>query len=487
MVNILYLRELAKYNTLLQLLASTFYLFCFVFFPESEQAVIICGSAAIIISLFPIAYVIAIRQFPLIFSCICAINVAPIWFLYLEAVLPGYDAYVYSTAASKLHAFYWISVFQIFLNFFYYICWYKFTPTFARDLTFLKKIDIRPSDYVWLTMISFLLPLFIFYLFHGSSEALWKSIIAGRTENAGTGLVARESAGGISSLMLPFEWLWQLTPLFSTVAFITLSKRAYALKLLCLICGILVIFSFFLSGSRGIMIFVASPMIFFLFYYNYDKGLKFWGIAILLFFIVIGIMEVQVRFRGGLLDVISDPTKAAKSQGLESATSFDPTKTHRDNNMYLFCLITTSHPDKYPFEGFNDYFAIILNPIPRYFWPEKPLLDGAKDISSMSAFISDGPLTMGTTSLTYSVVGEAFLSAGIFGIIIYAFTYVLFLLYFDGIILHSTKQIPLTIGVLGVGVFLMFWGYRSFFALVTFFYPILLFISIARLVNFIKR
>ncbi|GAB3512715.1 hypothetical protein GCM10027341_53790 [Spirosoma knui] len=198
-------------------------------------------------------------------------------------------------------------------------------------------------------------------------------------------------------------------------------------------------------------------------------------------------MEIQVRFRGGLLDVILDPAAAARSQGLESATSFDPTKTHRDNNMYLFCLIINSHPNKYAYKGFNDFFAILANPIPRFLWPEKPLLDGAKDISSMSAFIVDGPLTMGTTSLTYSVVGEAFLSGGLIGLIVYAFTYVLFLLYFDAIIPRSTKQIPMTIGVLGVSVFLMFWGYRSFFALITFLYPIILFVLLTKSINFIKR
>jgi hypothetical protein len=98
-------------------------------------------------------------------------------------------------------------------------------------------------------------------------------------------------------------------------------------------------------------------------------------------------MEIQVRFRGNLLDVISDPAKAARVQELRSITTLDPTQSQRDNNMYLFCLMVKSYPDRYSYEGFNDFFAVLTNPIPRSLWPDKPVLNGAQDIDHQSSFV----------------------------------------------------------------------------------------------------
>ena len=103
------------------------------------------------------------------------------------------------------------------------------------------------------------------------------------------------------------------------------------------------------------------------------------------------------------------------------------------------------------------------------------------DIHFLSKPIAEGPLIMGTTSLTYSVVGEAFQAKGLIGLIIYGSIYAIFLLFFDGVIYYTTKQNALTVGILGISVFLAFWGYRSLFALVSFIYPLLLFIIVFRL------
>jgi hypothetical protein len=249
--------------------------------------------------------------------------------------------------------------------------------------------------------------------------------------------------------------------------------------------SLLVVFFFFLGGSRGTMMFVAAPLLFFFFYYNWHRGLKFWIPAILMLFMLIGVMEFQVRFRSNLLEVIANPEKAVRDSEVKSLTTFDPSKSHRDNNTYLLCLMIKGYPDKYAFDGLNGLMATLVNPIPRAIWPGKPILGGAKDMSQQMQFILDGPLHMGTTSLTYSVVGEAYLQYGLLALLIYAAIYSVFLLFFDGILLYTANKQPLAAGMLGVGVFLSFWGFRSFFALVSFMYPIVLLIitiKLARLV-----
>lgn len=457
------------------------------FFAKSNFIAIGCGILAIIISLIPIFYSIFNNKILLIFSCLTAFNIAPIWFLYLEAVLPGYDAYEYILPEYRMQALFWISAFLFFTNLFYVIFWRKFSIYSINNFLFLEILRLKPSFFMRLSVIAFIVPLISFYFFYGSTNTLWIALTAGRSGGAGSGLLIRDSIGDSSALMLPLVWIWQLTPLFGVITYVSSKSKIQFFPILSLALGLLVIFVFFLGGSRGTMIFVGAPVLFFIFYYNWNRGIKFWIIAVALFFVFIGIMELQVRFRGNLLDVITDPAKAAAIQGISSATTFDPTKSHRDNNLYLLSLLVKSYPSKYDFEGFNDFFAVVLNPIPRAFWANKPILKGAKDISYQSAFILEGPLEMGTTSLSYSVVGEAYQASGLWGILIYSIVYALFLIYFDGIIYYTKEKRAFAVGVFGVGVFLAFWGYRSFFALVTFLYPIMLFILFFSLIKTLKR
>jgi hypothetical protein len=93
---------------------------------------------------------------------------------------------------------------------------------------------------------------------------------------------------------------------------------------------------------------------------------------------------------------------------------------------------------------------------------------------------------MGTTSLSFSIVGDAYKTAGLPGLLIYAVVYALFLLYFDGILFYANKRNPLSIGILGMVLFLAFWGYRAFFALISFLYPVLLLLIFLRLIKLFR-
>jgi hypothetical protein len=336
-----------------------------------------------------------------------------------------------------------------------------------------------------MTIMIFTIPLVVFYLYYGSVDLLWTALTAGRSEGS-SGMLIRDSVGGSGSLMLPLTWIWQLTPVFACIAWITAPRKSRIAAAVCLLLALFVIFVFFLSGSRGSMMFVAAPPLFFLFYYNWHRGIRFWVPVSLLIIALIAIMEIQVRFRGNLLAVIADPQKAAKMQDLRSITTFDPTQSQRDNNMYLFCLMLKSYPEKYSYEGFNDFFAVLANPVPRSIWQGKPVLNGAKDISNQSSFVLSGPLTMGTTSLSFSIVGDAYKTAGLFGMLIYAMLYGAFLLYFDGVLYYTDKKQPLSVAILGMVLFLAFWGYRAFFALISFLYPVLLLLIFFRIVKMFR-
>lgn len=484
-LSMLMLRRMSKACLYWQLGACFIYFFSSLLFPKSHTVAVSLGVLAIFVSLIPVFFVWSNKCFTVLLSCLSALNIAPIWFLYLEAVVPGYDAYLYSLPVYRIEAFYWISVFQIFVNLSYLLLWKNASSVSIKAFSFLKTFKLSAQFYFWLTILAFIIPLTGFYFYYGSAEKLWIYLTAGRSEQ-GVEMIM-QSVGKLGAFMNPLNWLFQLTPLFGSIAFVAAKNKLGFYSILSVICSILVVFVYFLGGSRGIMLFVAAPAFFFLFYYNWQHGLKFWVPAILSLFLVVGAMELQVRFRGDILKVLMDPEKAVKEYDVKSLTTFDPSKSHRDNNTYLLCLLIKGYPDKYKFEGFHSLYATLVNPIPRALWPGKPVMVGSQDLFYQPQWVLDGPLFMGTTSLTFSVVGEAYQAKGMLGLLIYATIYGLFALFFDGITFYTKDKQPLAAGILGVGVFLSFWGYRSLFALVSFLYPVMLLIVAISIVQGLRR
>lgn len=444
------------------------------------------GYLLIFNSLVPVVYSLYRQNLRLIFTGISVFNIAPIWFLYLESVIPGYDGYIYILPYLKLESYFWCSLFLLSVNFFYYIIWQYCTIYFSKKLFFLVKVKFKKGNAIVLCLISFLLPLAAFAFYYGSFEMLWKAMSGGRSGGGAVGgLLIQKSIGDKSSFMLPLNMLWQLTPFFGTIAFLLLKDKNFILGLICLFFGLFVVFVFFLSGSRGMMIFMLALSLFPIIYFNLNKGVSFWIPFLFFTFFLFGVMELQVRFRGNLLTVIADPQKAAKQYNMKSVTTFDPTETHRDNNFYTLSLVVKGHPTRYPHQGFDYLFAVLLNPIPRALWPGKPLLPGQKGLVTLLPALENGPLVFGTTSITLSIVGEAYLQGGACGIIIYALIYTLLLLFFDGLQIFTREGRPIVIGLLGNFLFLSFWAFRGFFALISFLYPLFLLLIILRF--FVKK
>ena len=56
----------------------------------------------------------------------------------------------------------------------------------------------------------------------------------------------------------------------------------------------------------------------------------------------------------------------------------------------------------------------------------------------------------------------------------------------SGLVTGNLKRDPLSVGILGMALFLAFCGYRAFFALVSFLCPVLLLLIFLRLMKFYK-
>src|SRR5678816_271310 len=78
-----------------------------------------------------------------------------------------------------------------------------------------------------------------------------------------------------------------------------------------------------------------------------------------------------------------------------------------DDNFYRLCQIIQLIPQSYPYVYHRYLVYVIVRPVPRVFWPGKPVDPGF-----------DLPSALGVEglSLSYSVIGELFMSLGFIGV-----------------------------------------------------------------------
>src|SRR5262249_42714230 len=79
------------------------------------------------------------------------------------------------------------------------------------------------------------------------------------------------------------------------------------------------------------------------------------------------------------------------------------------NNLYWFARLTQVIPDIVPYVGIQPIVFNLVKPIPRVFWPGKPV-DGGYDLADLTNQAQLGS----TVSLTTSIVGEFY---AVFGFI----------------------------------------------------------------------
>jgi hypothetical protein len=87
---------------------------------------------------------------------------------------------------------------------------------------------------------------------------------------------------------------------------------------------------------------------------------------------------------------------------------------HVDDNLFRFCQIIQFIPDSYPYVYHRYLVWVLVRPIPRIFWPGKPVDPGF-----------DLPSALGVSGVSYScsAVGEFFMSGGLLGIAIGGWLY----------------------------------------------------------------
>lgn len=117
--------------------------------------------------------------------------------------------------------------------------------------------------------------------------------------------------------------------------------------------------------------------------------------------LMLAIMQVMVEYRGDGLRTLKDKD--------ESSSFFQMDYLHVDDNFLRLSQIVNLIPDYYPYVYHKYVVWVLVRPIPRVFWPGKPIDPGF-----------DLPSAVGVTgaSLSSSLIGELYMSAGFFGVAI---------------------------------------------------------------------
>lgn len=401
-------------------------------------------------------------------SCYLVVFGSPIWFLFLEAIFPNGDAWLlpanWVIRTLSYVAFFWL-VFQLFYCF--------RMPIWAarwHERHFLKPLNrwVFPLCGVSFTVLL----LFVIWGYYGfDAQVAVEAYLGGRTTGSG-GLIKRGGIGGWEVFLQPFAFMAPVVPTLAALSWVRFGNERSApliLRLLVTVCAGLLIFMMFLGGSRGNMaVYLAGPGAIWILFGRKLPKLAFYGITIGALLFLIGMWEFQMRKRSNLLEGISS------FEDIVEQTTFDPTKTHRDNNLYLFTLNVMHMPDPYPFEGYSEFFMMLYNPIPRAIWAGKPrgIQESAETFREARGPASLGPIRLGTASLSSSIVSDGFKMHHYFGIALYAGIFGMMASLWDSIGQKRLLSSKLYFILNAAWLFWMLWSFRAAFAWITGMYSV---------------
>jgi len=433
-------------------------------FPPFRELVTFYALILTAASLIPVLY--RIIYFPSKFlSCHTAVLAAPVWFLYLEAIFDSGDAWQLPPN-SVLESLSYCAFFLFLFNLFYR---QRDISLFTRLNNSLLLVDLPSKK---LASVAIFLTLFIILAVFAINNFDLQQVVnlysGGRSTGAG-GIIKRSGLGGFEVFLQPISFLAPVVPTIASLSLVNFNARtkiSFIHSFFALLCALLICFIVFLGGSRGNLAeYLAGPMLIWLIFGRKLQPLVFISTSLTIFLLVIGIWQYQVNTRSNLLDNLGN---------FSSLSSFNIAETHRDNNLYLFTLDVMYRPSLYPFEGFGELAYLMVNPIPRAIWPEKPkgIQESASSFSTPTGPYSIGPIKIGTSSLSCTIVCDGFKMNHIFGISIYAFIFSYISSLWDSLARSKLFHHPLFFIAACSYFFWFVWGFRSGFAFVTAMYTV---------------
>lgn len=187
-------------------------------------------------------------------------------------------------------------------------------------------------------------------------------------------------------------------------------------------------------------------------------------------------LQIMLEYRNVGLGALVGQTEATLSSRSEKRLVLEGQHLRVDDNFYRLCQIIQLIPHSYPYVYHQYLVYVIVRPVPRVFWPGKPVDPGF-----------DLPTALGVegVSYSYSVIGELYMSLGLLGVALGGWFYGRVAALASGLLKRSTTQGALVI--YSILVMALFSGMRSILELILVSYVVLAWVGLAQLFIKLRR
>ena len=278
----------------------------------------------------------------------------------------------------------------------------------------------------------------------------------------------RGQLGGWDAFLDHIQYFGYLVPVLTVVV----GRRAGVRNtrtILCIVMSVIVALFLAQSGSRRV-IGVVAGMALILWVLDQHrlrvKHLVMTAVAILALLLT---LQVMLEYRNVGLSVLVGKGEIPSGR-FEKRGILEEQHLRVDDNFYRLCQIIQLIPESYPFVYHKYLVYVIVRPVPRVFWPDKPVDPGF-----------DLPTALGVQglSLSYSVIGELYMSLGFIGIALGGWFYGRVASTASGLLARCNTQGALVI--YSIVVMALFSGMRSILELILVSYVVLAWVGISHL------
>lgn len=278
----------------------------------------------------------------------------------------------------------------------------------------------------------------------------------------------RGQLGGWDAFLDHLQYFGYLLPVLTVV----IGRRVGLRNMRTVICVALsVVMALFLaqSGSRRVIGVVAGMALILWVLDQRRLRVKHLVTTVVAIVALLVALQVMLEYRNVGLSVLVGQGEIPTGRS-EKVQILEEQHLRVDDNFYRLCQIIQLIPQSYPFVYHKYLFYVIVRPVPRVFWPEKPVDPGF-----------DLPTALGVqgVSFSYSVIGELYMSLGLFGIALGGWFYGRVASTASGLLSRCTTQGALVI--YSIVVMALFSGMRSILELILVSYVVLAWVGLSHL------
>ena len=281
----------------------------------------------------------------------------------------------------------------------------------------------------------------------------------------------RGQLGGWDAFLDHLQYFGYLLPVLTVV----IGRRVGVRNVRTIVCvGMSIVMALFLaqSGSRRVIGVVGGMALILWILDQRRLRVKHLVTSVVAIAALLVALQFMLEYRSVGLGVLVGKSEIASGR-FEKRQILEDQHLRVDDNFYRLCQVMQLIPESYGFVYHKYLIYVIVRPVPRVFWPGKPV-DAGFDL----------PTALGVegVSYSYSVIGELYMSLGFLGIALGGWFYGRVASMASGLLARCTTQGALVI--YSIVVMALFSGMRSILELILVSYVVLAWVGLSHL--FIK-